>query len=581
MSNRSGSAKPDSQVRVTIFLCIFYVSALFVPLQNTIAATRVSDPAYRLQGVGRELRALRDNATGALPPPRRRGSSHDDAVIAASATSPVARRSSLRRRDHVSYAEHEHNEEEDAIDDDDVSPLKQHSRGSAQASRVTRSAVAAAEPSRAASGSTSTAASHRAVGGNANTNVGDSDIEDEEDSGPVGPPKRRGLSGAIPAAVATSSDRALRLRSRQEANRHDGGGARCDDGGGSDSGNDVEDEDDGGEDEGDDDGDDGGVGDQQQSHTADGSKSGSRNVGATSRRARELSSLRNDPTYVGDRGVVESQAKRSRKTTAFYDPWTGASVPAAVVAATATDARAMFNDGGAASSRRDRGGNRSGGGPHFRGDAGRPRRRSGGGDHHSRRDSRRGDRPREHYDSSSESGRSGSDSMPGGPLDSSDDDREHGRGHNDARGGALDESLLEGFRVSGGAAGKLKGAGGYKVASSSSRKRGFGAGPGVLSGGGGDDEEAEFQAAQERRRADDLAAIRPVGGGGGGGGDFKYNKRDVARADAEPVAVDSGVTFGASVGGLAGHVRALKVRTRLASVFTAAGCRDGVLGRIT
>ena len=50
----------------------------------------------------------------------------------------------------------------------------------------------------------------------------------------------------------------------------------------------------------------------------------------------------------------------------------------------------------------------------------------------------------------------------------------------------------------------------------------------------GDEEEAEFQAAQQRRRADDLAAIRPIGGGGGGGGDFKYNKRDVARAEARP-----------------------------------------------
>jgi len=70
-------------------------------------------------------------------------------------------------------------------------------------------------------------------------------------------------------------------------------------------------------------------------------------------------------------------------------------------------------------------------------------------------------------------------------------------------------------------------------------------------------EESNFRRYQDRRERKNLAAIRPVNMASHGGLFDRASRRDIARADAEPVEVDKSVTWD-SVGGLEHHVAALK-----------------------
>mmetsp|Transcript_2762 Transcript_2762/g.4160 ORF Transcript_2762/g.4160 Transcript_2762/m.4160 type:complete len:1396 (+) Transcript_2762:65-4252(+) len=77
-----------------------------------------------------------------------------------------------------------------------------------------------------------------------------------------------------------------------------------------------------------------------------------------------------------------------------------------------------------------------------------------------------------------------------------------------------------------------------------------------------DGEDAQFRAHEEERLRRELASILPLsagnmGGGMGGSVRDKASRRDIARADVTPLAVDPSLGF-ASVGGLDKHVRALK-----------------------
>ena len=179
---------------------------------------------------------------------------------------------------------------------------------------------------------------------------------------------------------------------------------------------------------------------------------------------------------------------------------------------------------------------------------------------------------RRHYDSSSESDRGSrdSDSMRGGPLDSSSGSEDEGGAatlggggggssrRGGKRGGRLDKTLLQGWTDSITGGGRGKGAGGV--------------------GRGMDGEEADFDKAQERRHAADLAAIQPWNApksGGGSDPSFRYNKRDIARADASPLAVDSSLSFSA-VGGLDDHIRSLKEMVTLPLLYPEVFSRFGM-----
>lgn len=79
-----------------------------------------------------------------------------------------------------------------------------------------------------------------------------------------------------------------------------------------------------------------------------------------------------------------------------------------------------------------------------------------------------------------------------------------------------------------------------------------------------DGEDRQFREHEEERVRREMASIVPIsladaGGGRGMGGSVldKASRRDIARADVTPIAVDPSVGF-ASVGGLDKHVRALK-----------------------
>jgi hypothetical protein len=72
------------------------------------------------------------------------------------------------------------------------------------------------------------------------------------------------------------------------------------------------------------------------------------------------------------------------------------------------------------------------------------------------------------------------------------------------------------------------------------------------SGGDSSDEDTRFHKAERKRQVRQLNAIQPVNING-----EKLSDRDLKRADAAPVALDSKVNW-SSVGGLAGHVQTLK-----------------------
>jgi ATPase family AAA domain-containing protein 2 len=82
-------------------------------------------------------------------------------------------------------------------------------------------------------------------------------------------------------------------------------------------------------------------------------------------------------------------------------------------------------------------------------------------------------------------------------------------------------------------------------------------------GEGGYNEDTQFREHEEERMRREMASIMPLSLGGRGGGGMggsvldKASRRDIARADVTPIAVDPSVGF-ASVGGLDKHVKALK-----------------------